>query len=202
MASAIPPIISPSTLPSQGHITLLFKHHKSTVLLSVSPTQPFSEIKTLLLAVLKSRSIDSSQGPSSSIGLLPSDPDELEFGVLIDKKDPGKGWTSLTQPVSNGDLKGKKKSTGAVERSKLSAGTTSGVANSPESAGLVDGSFVAYRIRSSPSSKKQPPSEDKDEDEEDGDVEAQDDPKWDVILPTFEDDEPEPEDMPDAMPLR
>ena len=186
---ATPAITDPSTLPSQSHLTILFKHHKSTTVLSVSPTQPLPSIKSLLLAVLTSRGIT-----SLSATALPSDREDIEFGILADKRDPSKGWVRLSNVEVNGDVKGKKKTTSG--KSKISAG-----GNTPEGLGLVDGSLVAFRIRK-PSKGKGKARESDDEDEDDViDVDMEDDPGWDVILPSFEDEDTEMEKvLEDSMP--
>ena len=182
-------ITDPSTLPSQSHITLLLKHHKSTTLLSVSPSQSFPEIKSLLLSALKSRGITSLSTPNGEPLPLPSDPDDLGFGILAEKKDPSKGWISLESIDST---KPSKKSPG---RPKVPAG-----ANTPDAAGLGDGSIVAYRIRKPGKGKEREKSVGDDEDE-DLDVDVENDPGWDVILPSFEDEdrEMEAEKMLDGM---
>ena len=177
---ATPSITDPSTLPSQSHITLLLKHHKSTTLLSVSPSQNFSEIKSLLLSALKSRNITSLPASKSSATSLPSDSDDLEFGILADRKDPSKGWISLESAAS---AKNSKKVPG---RTKVTPG-----ADSPEAAGLGDGSMVAYRIRKSTKGKERAKSVDSDAENGDVDIEMDDDPGWDVILPSFEDEDRE-----------
>jgi len=155
--------------PTPDHITLLLKHHKSTTLLSVLPTQSFTEIKPLLLAALRSRHVDVLPNTETP---LPSDPEDIEFGALADRKDPSRGWVPLEikeQDVT--DTKGVKRKVGG-KRSVLN--------DSPAGAGLVDGSWLAYRIKtirpqddgvSSP-----------------GDVIDIDDPGWDVVLPSFEDE--------------
>ena len=177
---ATPSITDPASLPSQSHITLLLKHHKSTTLLSVSPSQSFSEIKSLLLSAIKSRGVDSLPTAKGSPIPLPSDSDELEFGILADRKDPSKGWIYLDSSASRNTKK-------VPGRSKVPAG-----ANSPDAAGLGDGSLVAYRLRKSRKGKEREKSIDEDEDGDaviDINIDMDDDPGWDVILPTFEDED-------------
>ena len=178
MASGtVPPIDDISTLPQPTHITLLFRHHKSVTLLSVSPNQSFSIIKNLLLSALKSRNITSlhnSSHPADPVS-LPASPADLEFGVLIDKRDSSKGWTLLTPDSTTAATSTKKKSVG----SKADADT-------PAGAGLADGSWVAFRVRKAPQDGRD---EARVDENGDVDVEMDEDQGWDVVLPTFEEEE-------------
>lgn len=165
-----------AALPEPDYVTLLFKNQKSTTLLSVPPTQPFAEVKSLLLAALKSRRSASSFNISED---LPDDPNDLEFGVLVDRKDPSKGWVAMEvkeQEIT--DTKGGKRKIG---------GKKSILNESPLGAGLIDGSLVAYRVKAS---KQKSNSEDQDIDSL-ADVDIEEDPGWDVILPSFDDEEGE-----------
>jgi len=165
-----------AALPTPDYITLLFKHHKSTTVLSVPPMQPFPQIKSLLLAALRSRNITTM--PNSTIP-LPTSPEDLELGVLADRKDPSKGWVPMEikeQEVA--DAKGGKRKLG---------GRKSALNESPLGAGLVDGSWVAYRIKPARQEKENETHvEEKDVIE---DVDIDEDPGWDVVLPSFEEEE-------------
>ncbi|KAJ4524288.1 hypothetical protein HRR83_002408 [Exophiala dermatitidis] len=163
-----------AALPTPDMITLLFKCHKSTTVLSVLPTTPFNEIKALLIAALQSRNITTL--PNSAIP-LPEDPEALEFGVLADKRDPSKGWVPI-------DIK-EQEVTGPRGGKKKIGGSKSVLNESPLGAGLTDGSWVAYRIK--PATKA---GADQEMSLEDGtpDVELDEDPGWEVILPSFEDE--------------
>ncbi|KEF56622.1 uncharacterized protein A1O9_06811 [Exophiala aquamarina CBS 119918] len=160
--------------PSADTVTLLLKCHKSTTLLSVLPTTPFAEIKGLLLAALQTRGITTLP---NSMSPLPENGDDLEFGVLVDQKDASKGWVPLEikeQEVA-GSKGGKKK-----------AGGTNNVMNAnPVGAGLSDGSWIAYRLKVS--SKDNQTEEVLEEGTPEIDIPA--DIGWDVVLPTFEDEE-------------
>jgi hypothetical protein len=162
-----------AALPTPEHITLLLKNHKQTVLLSVIPETPFAEIKSLLLAALKSRNIVSIDNTP-----LPDEPDAIEFGVLRNKKNPAEGWVPLTiKEVEVSDAKG----------GKWKAGGKKSVLNeSPAGAGLGDGSLLAFRFRTKP---KEEALEQEDSDEDEDEVEIEDDPGWNVILPSYDDDE-------------
>ncbi|KIW55165.1 hypothetical protein PV05_07469 [Exophiala xenobiotica] len=161
-------------LPTADMITLLFKCHKTTTVLSVLPDRPFSEIKALLLAALQSRNLTTI--PNSDLP-LPEDPDNLEFGILADKKDASKGWVPLI--IKEQEFKGPK-------GTKRKVGGDKSVLNeSPLGASLADGSWVAYRLKA-----KSKVSEDVEMEGAEGtpDIELHEDPGWDVVLPSFEDE--------------
>ncbi|EXJ87274.1 hypothetical protein A1O3_04233 [Capronia epimyces CBS 606.96] len=167
-----------AALPMPDMITLLFKFHKSTTVLSVLPTTPFTEIKALLLAALQSRNLK--YLPNTTIP-LPETPQELEFGVLADKRDPSKGWVPLyiNEQETLGP-KGVKKRIG---------GKSSVLNESPLGAGLTDGSLVAYRIKAFyKEGQKDGHDNDKTSGEGTPGIEIDEDPGWDVVLPSFEDE--------------
>jgi hypothetical protein len=157
-----------ASLSTPEHITLLLKNHKQTVLLSVIPTTPFNEIKSLLLAVLKSRNITSLDGIPIS-----DEAEDIEFGVLRNKKNPVEGWVPLNiKEMEVGDAKGNKRKVG---------GKKSVLNESPAGASLVDGSMLAFRFRTE--SKRDAP------EDEDDEMEIEDDPGGNVILPSYDDEE-------------
>jgi len=160
-------------LPTPDMITLLFKCHKSTTVLSVLPTKPFTEIKALLLAALQSR--NTKVIPNSGLP-LPNDPEDFELGVLADKKDPSKGWVSM-------EIK-EREVTGAKGVKSKVGGKKSVLNESPLGAGLTDGSWVAYRPRAA----RKEANNDTDPNEGTPDIEIDEDPGWDVVLPSFEDE--------------
>jgi hypothetical protein len=160
--------------PSADTITLLFKCHKSTTLLSVLPTKPFVEIKVLLLAALQSRGLTTLPNSSSP---LPENADDLEFGVLVDKKDASKGWVGL-------EIK-EQEVTGSKGNKKKVGGKNSVLNENPVGAGLSDGSWIAYRVRA-PSKERQ--ADEDDLEEGTPDIDMEDDAGWDVVLPTFDDE--------------
>lgn len=167
-----------AALPTPDMITLLFKCHKSTTVLSVLPTTPFTEIKQLLLAALQSRNVKTVPNTTTP---LPEDPEDFEFGVLADRRDASKGWVPLAikeQEVSG--AKGAKKKIG---------GKNSVLNESPLGAGLTDGSWVAYRIKPA---QREGQKGDQDEEmtlgEDIPEIEIDEDPGFDVVLPSFEDE--------------
>ncbi len=93
---------------------------------------------------------------------LPTNPNDVLLGVPINKNEPSAGWTDLEIPQVEDDTrkKGPKKS---------------GVLNaSPAGAGLKDGSVLAFKFRS---------------EAPDADELGMGDNQWDVIMPSFDDEE-------------
>jgi hypothetical protein len=166
MASEIPDL---AALPTAQSITLLLKNHKSTTLLSVQPTSTLDDIKVLLIAALKSRNTPG----------IPESPVHIELGVLADRWDASKGWVDLL-------LRAQDLATGKT--AKKAVGGKKGVFNnSVEGAGLVDGSWVAWRVRTSGAKDGEIVTD------EDGDAVVVDieevEVSWDVVIPRYEDDE-------------
>ena len=163
-------------LPTADHLTLLFKHGRSTTLLSLLPSQNFHEAKSLLLAALQSR--DLTEYPDTHIP-LPSSPNDIDLAILVDRRDISKGWTQV-EKATVVPAKGAKKST-AQKSSELA--TTFG------DLALKDGDILAYRPHES--------SEDEDEDllNETGKAST-----WNVILPSY--DEEDEADGDDANKIR
>jgi hypothetical protein len=83
----------------------------------------------------------------------------------------------VVKEVEVGDAKGGKKKVG---------GKKSVLNESPAGAGLGDGSMLAFRFRTKP--KEEAPEQEEDADGDD-EVEIEDDPGWNVILPSYDDDE-------------
>lgn len=135
--------------------TLRFKQHKTTILLFVQQTQSFDSIKHDLLDAIKATNINEIDGNA-----LPSDPEDIEFGVPRDRNDISKGWVPLKIPeVEDGDTKGKGVKKGSV------------LNESPLGAGLKDGAMLAFRFTKSAA------------------VDGMDlDDEWDVIIPSYDDE--------------
>lgn len=135
--------------------TLRFKQHKTTILLFVQQSQPFDSIKSELLDAIKATRIKDINGNP-----LPSDPQDIEFGVPRDKNDISKGWVALKIPeVEDGDTKGK-----GVKKDSILNG-------SPLGAGLKDGAMLAFKFT-------------KGDEENAMDL----DEEWDVIIPSYDDE--------------
>ncbi len=121
----------------------------------VQQSQAFDSIKRDLLDAIKATNIKDINGNP-----LPSDPDEIEFGVPRDKNDISKGWLPLKIPeVEDGDGKGKGVKKGSV------------LNESPLGAGLKDGAMLAFKFTNGIA-----------EDAMDLDDE------WDVIMPSYDDE--------------
>ncbi|KAF3483862.1 uncharacterized protein GIQ15_03186 [Arthroderma uncinatum] len=144
--------------------TLRFKNHNVTVLLLISPVEPFDSIKTSLLEALNSRGIKEINGK-----VVPDDAADIEFGVPLDRNNLEKGWQPLAiRSEGAGKAAGKGKST---------------VFNSsPQGADLRDSQAVAFRFRK-PSERDA---------SKDGDLDMDlDEPGWDVLVPTYDDEDDE-----------
>ncbi|KAJ5163252.1 uncharacterized protein N7500_005082 [Penicillium coprophilum] len=132
-------------------VTILFKKHKTTVLLMLQPHESLDFTKEKLLGALKSRDIKDLNGDH-----LPDDSCDIEFGEPVDRADLEKGWKRL-----QADVKVQNESVTIME------------------AGLQDGQSIAFRFHKS--SEDQDGGLDMDLDSED--------PGWDVVMPTYEDDQ-------------
>ncbi|KAL4980311.1 hypothetical protein BDW66DRAFT_124914 [Aspergillus desertorum] len=141
--------------------TLLFKKHRTTVLLLLPPSQTVEATKTNLLEALRARGLKEINGDP-----LPEDPTAIEFGVAVDKNDLEKGWTSLEAPKTETD-----------DASKQGPGKKA-TSLSLKAAELNNGQSVAFRFRT----RGVPGSDNA----TDLDLE---DPGWDVVTPSFDDEE-------------
>ncbi|KAJ5601906.1 hypothetical protein N7510_011440 [Penicillium lagena] len=112
--------------PNSRASTLLFKKHKTTVLLVLQPHEPLTAAKEKLLQALKARDVKEINGD-----LVPDHPDAIEFGVAVDRNDLDKGWTRLdAETIELGGTKAKTDASGSLQ-----------------AAGLQDGHPVAFRFR-------------------------------------------------------
>lgn len=152
----------PTETPHPGLWTLRFKLHKTTVLLFVDKTQSFSSIKSDLLNALGQRGLKDLNGEA-----IPRDPEDIVFGLPVDKNDLSQGWVGLEIPSQEiEDENGSKKKIGG-KNSVLNA--------SPLGAGLKDGSVLAFKFR-------------KDNEKIDEDGVSMEDDDWDVVIPSYEDE--------------
>lgn len=119
-----------SAAPNPRSCTLLFKKHRTTVLLSLQPGQSIESSKEVLLQSLLDRGFSEIGGTS-----LPQAAAEIELGVPVDRNDLEKGWRPLedNHAVEN-DQGVKKYSKGFLTL---------------EAAGLENGHSVAFRFRKS-----------------------------------------------------
>lgn len=142
--------------------TLRFKKHKTTVLLMVPAHESIASTKEMLLHALKSRGITEINGDP-----VPDDPSEIEFGVPIDRNELEKGWTRLDVELANGE--------------KTSGRVKNGTKASLQSADIRNGQPIAFRFRKA---------SDENQDKDDLELELED-PGWDVVVPTLDNEEPE-----------
>lgn len=120
----------------------------------MSPEQSFSSIKSDLLEAIKATGVHDING-----NFLPSNADDIIFGVPVDNLNLDLGWVGLEIPEADEDDKGEKKPKGIRKGSVLNSG--------PLGAGLRDGAILAFRFRDGAEDGA-----DMDKDE------------WDVILPS------------------
>lgn len=127
-------------------------------------------MKQKVLHALKERDVREING-----GIVPDDAAEIEFGIPIDRSDLEKGWTRLKTNTSN-------------EETGKNSGRA--LADTVLDADLGNGNWVAFRFR------KDMKAEESKEDEEDGTAMSLDldDPGWDVVVPSFEEEEEGPEE--------
>ncbi|GAD93368.1 conserved hypothetical protein [Paecilomyces variotii No. 5] len=152
--------------PSPLSWTLLFRKHKTTVLLMLPPNETLTSAKAELLKALNARGLKEMNGDT-----IPEDPTEIEFGVPVDKNELEKGWTRL-------DVEVPELAEGGAKKTKKNAGEVT-----LQGADIKDGQSIAFRFRKR--------SEDgSGKDELDLDLELED-PGWDVIVPSLDDEEPE-----------
>ncbi|KAL2013061.1 hypothetical protein VTN00DRAFT_586 [Thermoascus crustaceus] len=130
--------------------------------------ESIASTKEILLKALKSRGLKEINGDP-----VPDDPSEIEFGVPVDKNELDKGWTRLD--VEMPELAG-----GGVTKKGV-VGKKNGGNVTLQAADIKDGQPVAFRFR-------KPRDDSKDKDELELELE---DPGWDVIVPSLDDEEPE-----------
>jgi hypothetical protein len=130
------------------------------VLLLLQPHESVTSAKDKLLQALKSRQLRDINGDA-----IPEDPAEIELGVPVDRSDLDKGWMALTMDAP-GEENGAKKIAGKKNAS-----------DTLQAAGLQNGHSVAFRFRKPNAG-----------DEADTDMDLND-PGWDVIIPSFDDEE-------------
>ena len=169
-----------TTLPTPTHLTLLFKHHKSTTVLSVLPSQTLAEVKSLLLQVLQSR--DLTTFPGTPIP-LPSKADDLELAITRDRRDgrdASRGWVNVedAQALAGATANHLKSGKSRKSSSKVESNGQVEIVADLE---LKDASYIAYRLKRSVESLV-------DEDVDGSVVEGGKD-EWSVILPSYEEDE-------------
>lgn len=80
-------------------VTLLFKKHKTTVLLMLQPHEPLNHTKERLLDALQSRKVTEINGD-----IVPDDSDDIEFGEPVDRADLEKGWKRLKSQNGSGTV--------------------------------------------------------------------------------------------------
>lgn len=131
------------------------------MLLLLPPSETLSGTKTALLKALQARGSNEIGGDP-----VPEESSKIELGVAVDKNDTEKGWTSLEGLEIDEDTAPKR---GAGKKSTSS---------SLKALGISGGQSIAFRFRKAGDAGPDNAS--------DFDLE---DPGWDVILPSFDDEE-------------
>ncbi|KAI9658964.1 MAG: hypothetical protein M1821_001924 [Bathelium mastoideum] len=149
--------------------TVRFKHHQTTVLLHVDPTQSFSTIKSELLHALQESHANGVNGIA-----LPSSPEDILLARPNDAMDPSAGWTGIDDDaaLADGDDDGEERNQGKNKgKAKRKMG---GAADCMQGAGFKNGACLAFKF--------------KDGDSDDWvDVGGVREEKWDVLIPSYED---------------
>jgi len=173
-----------TALPTPTHLTLLFKHHKSTTVLSVHPSQSLTSAKQTLLNVLASRNITTLPGSSTP---LPTDPSTLELAILADRRDPSKGFIYAEDRASLAAHIGS-------SSKKKTAAKKEGPVETFADLELRDGAWVAYRLRTrlQPEADADAVADEGAEDMDvDVDVSGSLNQEWDVVVPSYDEEEQE-----------
>ncbi|EAW23983.1 uncharacterized protein NFIA_035510 [Aspergillus fischeri NRRL 181] len=147
-------------------LTLLFKKHKTTVLLMLPPHETITTAQEMLLKALQSRGIKEINGDP-----VPEEFSDIEFGVTVDKNDLEKGWSKLEIAMPELENSGTSKR-GAGKQTSLKA------------ADIRNGQVIAFRFRKP-----------REQSEKDGDLDIDlelEDPGWDVVVPSLDDEEGKP----------
>ncbi|KAJ5468353.1 hypothetical protein N7475_006105 [Penicillium sp. IBT 31633x] len=153
--------------PDSRALTLLFKKHKTTVLLMLPTHETLELAKEKLLEALKRRGLSEINGD-----LIPDDSFDIEFGEPVDRADLEKGWKRLQADAPGLDTE---------DATKKNKGKSNNGSVSLLEAGLENGHSIAIRFRKP--SEGQNAGLDMDIDGEDL--------GWDVIMPSYEDEEGE-----------
>lgn len=96
------------------------------------------------------------------------------LGVPVDKNDLSSGWVDLEILEKEDDGQDGSKSNGVKKNSVLNA--------SPQGAGLRDGAILAFKFR-------------RDDDEDESNIDYSD---WDVIMPTYDDEDESQDEVEEA----
>ncbi|KAK3676700.1 hypothetical protein LTR78_003476 [Recurvomyces mirabilis] len=177
--------------PNPQTWTLRLKHSRTTILLHVSPLQPFSSVRTELLRALHQTN------PSGILNSheIPQHESEVLLARPVDNNDLSLGWETLEAEkqgeggeeggVVKEDKKGKGKA-GAVVGAAKSGGNKA--TDCPQGAGLRDGGVLAFKFRSEVDVEKSKRREGGDAVIDiDAEILNENKPEqWDVIVPSME----------------
>ncbi|RAL07528.1 uncharacterized protein BO97DRAFT_408978 [Aspergillus homomorphus CBS 101889] len=147
--------------------TLLFKKHRTTVLLMLPPSETVAAAKNALLRSLQARGLTDINGD-----VIPVNASDIELGIPVDRNDLEKGWTRLEADDPDFNV---------ADAPKRGAGKKAAGSLTLLAADLKNGQSIAFRFQKSTGEESE-----KNEELADQDLE---DPGWDVVLPAFEDEE-------------
>ncbi|KAF8419916.1 hypothetical protein EV426DRAFT_710950 [Tirmania nivea] len=169
-----------TTHPTPSHHTLLFKSHRTTVLLSALPSTPLTDLTHLLFTALTGSS------PHHITSPLPATPQALVLGLPRNPSDWSRGW----YPIGEGSGAGVEGAAADAEDGPGDAGarmrTTAKGRKAQEwtveKAGLKDGSVVAYYVRTEGGEEgfrvDVPVEEGDDDDEDEDEGEGEEEEDW------------------------
>ncbi|TQB68725.1 hypothetical protein MPDQ_002881 [Monascus purpureus] len=161
--------------------TLLFKKHKTTVLLMLQPHETITTAKEALLKALQVRGIKEINGDT-----VPDSPSEIEFGVAVDRNDLDKGWTRLEVEAPTF---GKEESSSANKGAAAKKNNSSSFV-SLQAADIRNGQSIVFRFRKR---REETEGGDQDQNQDQPDLDniglEFEDPGWDVVVPRLDDEE-------------
>ena len=153
------------TAASPTTFTLRFKNQKSTTIIHADPLQSFESLKVELIRAL------SETHPDGKINgeAIPSNASSILFARPNDIHKLDKGFTSVTDKA--GDIITGNEPTG---RQRKPGDSDIKIKNAcPKAAGLKDGAIIAYKFMA----------------EDDAEYDPILDNNWDVVMPSYEDQE-------------
>lgn len=167
--------------PDPRSWTLLFKKHKTTVLLMLQPHETITSAKEALLKALQVRGIKEINGDA-----VPDSSSEIELGVAVDRNDLDKGWTRLeVEAPTLGEEESSSAKKGAAAKKNNSSSFVS-----LQAADIRNGQSIVFRFRKC---REGTEGGDQDQNQDQPDLDniglEFEDPGWDVVVPRLDDEE-------------
>lgn len=133
--------------------------------------ESIESVKEKLHKALKSRGLTELNGDA-----IPDDPSQIEFGTPIDRNELEKGWVRLVLPHDNSPVNGS-----ATDGTSTRKAKSSSLTKSLQALGIQDGQAIAFRFKKDTAGQ-----------DGSGDEDAEfEDPGWDVLIPSLDDEGPE-----------